>query len=202
MNDDFIRGLKSDWQSQHIDSGRVLARLRRRRWVPHAVLGAEIIVCILAFAVGLWFAWVSTHGAQHRLLFALSAAILLLMAPALGAAAVLARRASLAWDAETPESLLATGIRRAESSLRAIRIGRWHIAVVAAFVIALWALTALGLIQAIDFLVLYTAVCFGVCVAGWAWMAWREKRARSEIAACAQLLQALEVDPPALSSRS
>ena len=194
MNDDFIRSLKSDWQSQDIDAGKVLRRLQRNRWVPHIVLGAEILACALTFLVGLWFVWAAAHHEQHTLLFALSAGVILLTAPALGVASVMARRSSLAWDVETPESLLGVGMRRAESSLRAIRIGRWHIAVIAAFVTTLWVVEALGFIQAIDFLIFYTAVCLAVSTVSWLWMVRRERRVRAEHAACVRLLATLQVD--------
>lgn len=194
MNDEFIRSLRSDWQSQEIDASQVLRRLRRNRWVPQVVLGAEILVCALAFLVGLWFAWVAAHHAEHKLLFTLSAGVLLLTAPALCFASVKARSPSLAWDVETPESLLNIAIRRAESSLRAIRIGRWHIATIAVFVMTLWILEAFGFIQAIDFLIIYTIACLAVAVVSWLWMVWRERRVRSEHAACARLLETLQVD--------
>jgi hypothetical protein len=194
MSDEFIRSLQADWQSQDNGADPILKRLHRNRWTPHVVLGAEILVCALAFLVGLWFAWVAVHHEQHRLLYALSAGIMLLAAPALGVAAVMARRPGLAWDVETPESLLKVGIRRAESSLRAIRIGRWHVAIIAAFVVTLWIAEALGFIHAIEFLILYTAVSLVVCVASWLWMRRREQRVRSEHAACVHLLASLQVD--------
>jgi hypothetical protein len=194
MSDDFIHGLQADWQSQHHDAAKVLRRLQRNRWTPHIVLGAEILVCAVALLVGLWFAWVAAHNEQHKLLYALSAGVLLLIAPALGVAAVMARRPSLAWASETPDALLRVGMRRAESSLRAMRIGRWHIAIIAFFVIMLWACEALGFINAIDFLIFYTMVCLVVSAASWLWMNWREARVRSEYAACVRLLKMLQVD--------
>jgi hypothetical protein len=194
MNDDFLRSLQADWQSQDNDAAKVVRRLHRNRWTPHIVLGAEILVGALTFLVGLWFAWVAVHHDEHALLYSLSAAVLLVAAPALCVAGVMARRRSLAWDVETPESLLNVGIRRAESSLRAIRIGRWHVAIIAAFVTMLWIAEVLGFVQAIDFLILYTTVCVVVSVASWLWMRWRENRVRSEHAACVRLLAALQVD--------
>jgi hypothetical protein len=194
MNDDFIRSLQADWQSQANDADKVLRRLHRNRWTPHIVLAAEILACAVAFLVGLWFAWVAVNHEQHRLLYALSAGVMLLVAPALCIAGVMARRPSLAWDIETPESLLKVGIRRAESSLRAIRIGRWHVAIIAAFVLTLWAAEALGFIHAIDFLIFYSTFCLAASAGSWAWLGWREKRVRSERAACVRLLAALQVD--------
>ena len=194
MSDEFIRSLQGDWQSQDHDATRVLRRLRRTRWMPHVVLGAEIVGCAFALLVGIWFAWVAMHTDEHQLLFALSAAVMLIVAPALCIASVMVRRHSLAWDAETPESLLAVGIRRAETSLSALRIGRWHIAIIAFFVSTLWVLEAIGLIHAIRFLVLYTTVCLAVSTIGWLWMKSREKRLRSERVALARLLATLKVD--------
>ena len=194
MTDDFIRGLQGDWRSQQHGTAEVLHRLRRHRWTPHLVLGGELLACAFAFLVGLWFAWVALHEGPQRLLFALSATILLLSAPALGVAGIWARRASLAWDAETPESLLKVGMRRADSRLRAIRVGRWHIAVIAMFLIALWVIEASGHLHAIDFLTLYTAVCVVISAAGWFLMQRWETRARGEHAACVRLLAELKVD--------
>lgn len=194
MNDNFIRSLQGDWQSQGHDAARVLRRLRRTRWVPHIVLGSEIVGCAVALLVGIWFAWIAAHTWEHKLLFALSAGVLLITAPGLCIASVIVRRHSLAWDAETPETLLQVGMRRTESSLSAIRIGRWHIAVIALFVTTLWILEAIGLIHAVDFLIFYTAVCVVVSAVAWLWMRWREKRLRGEHAALVRLLAALQVD--------
>lgn len=194
MNDNFIRSLQGDWQSQDHDAARVLRRLRRNRWTPHIVLGLEILGCAFALLVGIWFAWVAAHTQEHKLLFALSAGVMLMAAPGLCIASVMARRHSLAWDAETPESLLRIGVRRAEASLQAIRIGRWHIAIIAIFVMTLWVVEALGFIHAIRFLIFYTTVCLAVSAATWLWMLWREKRARGEHAACVRLLATLQVD--------
>src|SRR5687768_8861025 len=138
MSDDFIRDLRADWQSQDHDVAAALQRLRSNRWTPHLSLAAEVSMCVLALAVGVWFAWVAVHNEEHRILFALSAAVVLITAPALGVASLLARRRSLAWDAASPESLLRVGVRRAEASLRAIRVGRWHVAIVGVFVVVLW----------------------------------------------------------------
>jgi hypothetical protein len=194
MNDEFIRSVQADWRTQGNDIDEIVKRLRRNRWTPHVVLGLEILVCVSAFLAGLWFAWVAVHHEQDRLLYVLSAGVMLLTAPALCVAGVMARRASLAWDVETPESLLNVGIRRAESSLRAIRIGRWHVAIIAAFVVTLWVAETLGFVHAVDFLIFYTLICLAVSFAGWLWMGWHEKSVRSEHAACVRLLAALRVD--------
>ena len=191
MTDDLIRSLKSDWQSQEYDVRHVVRRLRRARWTPHLVFVLEVLGCCLALGVGVWFAWVAAHQSEHKLLFALSAAVLLITVPVLGVATALARRPSLAWDDETPESILRIGIRRADASLRTMRLGRWHVVVVAGFVVLLWALQLLKLIDAREFLVFYAAVCLVVSLGSWIWMAWRIRIVRAERDACIRLLATL-----------
>jgi hypothetical protein len=191
MTDELIRRLQLVWQSQQYDASHMVRRLRRARWTPHLVFSFEILGCCLALGVGVWFAWVAAHQSEHKLLMALSAAVLLITVPLLGVATALARRPSLAWDDETPESILRIGIQRADASLRTVRVGRWHIAVVAGFVLLLGALQLLQLIDALDFLVLYASVCFVVSLGSWVWMEWRTRTLRAERDACVRLLASL-----------
>jgi hypothetical protein len=188
MTDELIRSLQRDWQSQEYDVSHVVRRLRRARWTPHLVFVLEVLGCCLALGVGAWFAWAAAHQSEHKLLLALSAAVLLIAVPVLGVATALARRPSLAWDDETPESILRIGIRRADASLQTMRVGRWHVAVVAVFVVLLWALQLLELIDAREFLVLYSSVCLAVSLGSWIWMAWRSRVIRAERDACIRLL--------------
>lgn len=191
MTDELIRSLQRDWQSQEYDASDVIRRLRRRRWTPHLVFALEVLGCCLALGVGAWFAWVAAHQSEHKLLMSLSAAVLLITVPLLGVATALARRPSLAWDDETPESILRIGIQRADASLRVMRVGRWNIAVVAGFVVLLGALQLLKLIDALEFLVFYSSVCLVVSLGSWIWMAWRIRVVRAERDACIRLLATL-----------
>ncbi len=188
MTDELIRELRRDWQSQEFDASQVVRRLRRARWAPHLVLVFEILGCCVALGVGIWFAWVAAHQEEHKLLFVLSAAVLLITAPVLGVATALARRPGLAWDDETPESILRSGIRRADATLQAMRVGRWHIAIIAGFVALLWALQGLKFIQAMEFLLFYSSVCLVVSLGSWIWMAWRTRTLHAERDACIRLL--------------
>jgi hypothetical protein len=191
MTDELIRRLQLEWQSQQYDASHMVRRLRRARWTPHLVFALEILGCCVALGVGVWFAWVAAHQSEHKLLMALSAAVLLITVPLLGVATALARRPSLAWDDETPESILRIGIQRADASLRAMRVGRWHIAVVAGFVVLLGALQLLKLIDALEFLILYGSVCAVVSLGSWVWMARRSRTLRIEREACVRLLATL-----------
>jgi Na+-transporting methylmalonyl-CoA/oxaloacetate decarboxylase beta subunit len=192
MTDELIRSLRSDWQSQEYDATHVIRRLRRARWTPHFVFALEILGCAVALVVGIWFAWLAVHQSEDRLLLALSAAVLLIAVPVLGIATAVARRTGFAWADETPESILRIGIRRADASLRAMRVGRWHLAAVAGFVVLLWVLQLLELIGALEFLVFYTWVCLAVSLVSGIWMAWRIRAVRAERDACIQLLAALQ----------
>lgn len=191
MSDELVGRLQREWQSQPHDSARVLQRLRRNRWTPHLVLGLEIFGSVIALGVGVWFAWVATHQVEHKLLYTLSAATLLIAVPVLAVATAMARRSGLAWHDETPESILRIGKRRAEASLLAMRVGRWHIGVIAVFVAVLWVLQWLGFIQASEFLVLYSLVCLVVSLGSWGWMRWRTEKLIAERDACVTLLSVL-----------
>jgi hypothetical protein len=188
MSDDLVRRLQNDWQSQQYDVSQALRRLQRTRWVPHFILALEVLGCGVALGVGLWFAWMASHHTGHTLLYALSAAILLVSVPVLGVATAWARRSSLAWHDETPESMLRIGIRRSEASLRAMRVGRWHLAVIAGFVALLWALQWFGLIDALEFLIFYSSICLVVSLCSGMWMLWRTKTVSAQRDAYVRLL--------------
>lgn len=196
MTDEFLDELQSTWRGQNVAFAHVHARLKRQRWRPHLALGFELLCAAAVIGVGAWFALMAVrHGS---LLFAMSSGVLLIAAPALAVAAWLARKDSLRWEEETPESVLVLGVRRADASLKVLRLGRVHLAVVGAFVGVLWASELSGLIDARDFLVLYTWVCAAVAAFYLPWLAWRQKRLIRERAACQRLLDDLrdgEQDP-------
>src|SRR5262245_60674458 len=120
MNDDFLRQAQADWRAQDSGASRVLHRLRRGRWTPHALLGFDIIGCALLAGVGLWFSWIAARATHHQILLAISAAVLLASAPMIAVAAVLARRTALHWEDKTSDDILRIGVARAESSLKAL----------------------------------------------------------------------------------
>ncbi len=194
MNDEFLHQLRNTWHSQAHDTEAVLARLRRRRWAPHLALAGQVVGCLLALTTGVWFAWMAVSVPEQRVLFALSAAVMLIVVPPLCWMSMVVRRSVLGWYDETPQSLLLTGIRRADALMQALRLARWHVAVIGAFVAVLWACQFLGLIHAVRFLVFYTAICLLAGTSGLVWIRVRSGRARSEREACMRLLQMLQVD--------
>jgi FtsH-binding integral membrane protein len=195
MKDEFLHDLRETWQSQDHDAAQVMQRLRRRRWMPHLAITAQLLGCAFAVSVGVWFLWRAAYlPQQQRLLFVLSAAVMLVAVPVLCALSIQARCSAIAWHDETPEMLLGSGVRRAENSLRALRVLRWHLSVIVAFVVILWLCQVTGLVHASSFLVFYTIMCAVACAAGGLWMNWRAQHLRSERDACARLLEMLRVN--------
>ena len=56
-----------------------------------------------------------------------------------------------------------------------MRVGRWHVAIIAGFVAVLWTCQLLELIDAVEFLVFYSSVCLAVSLGSWLWMVWRAR---------------------------
>ena len=189
MTDEFLEELQSSWRGQDVALADVLSRLRRRRWRPHLALGFELLMTAVTVGVGVWFASMAVR--LDSLLYGMSAGILLTAAPALAAAAWLARKDSLRWEEETPDAVLISGMRRADASLKVLRLGRVHLAAIAGFVVILWATELAGLISARDFLVLYTLICAATVALYLPWLAWRQKRVKQERAQCQRLLDDL-----------
>ena len=189
MNDEFLEELQTSWRGQDVALSDTLSRLRRQRWRPHLALGFELLATAVTMGVGLWFAWLAVP--LKSLLFGVSAAILLIAAPALAVGAWLARKSTLRWEEETPETLLISGMRRADASLKVLRLGRVHLALIVAFVGVLWVLELGGLIGARSFLVIYTLICGATVALYLPWIAWREKRVNQERAVCRRLLDDL-----------
>jgi hypothetical protein len=68
-------------------------------------LVAEMFGCACGLLADIWFAWVAAHTEQNKVLFSLSAAVMLITIPALCIASAMARRRGLAWDDEAPQIL-------------------------------------------------------------------------------------------------
>jgi hypothetical protein len=189
MNDEMMEELQASWRAQDVALANLQEKLRRRRWRPHLALGIELLCTAGTVGFGVWFAWMAVESGS--LLFAMSAGVLLIAAPALAVAAWVARKDSMRWEDETPESVLALGLRRADASLRVLRLGRVHLAVIGAFVLVLWATELGGLINARRFLVIYSLTCAAMAALYLPWLAWRERRVSQERAECQRLLDDL-----------
>jgi hypothetical protein len=221
-DDDFIRGLRADWCAQQVDKGAaVLGRLRRGRWTPSILMGLEVLQGVVGLLGGAAFLWIATstdrladwmeplyrpHTSTEvvagvfriiRYVFALSGVVMLVSVPALTWMAVRARRGGLRWEDETPEGVLRAGVRRAESSLRANLVGRWNLAALLVFVVALWALAAVGLAP-VWLIAELTVFYLGVIAGAWLWLDLRLGRVRKELDTCVALLSQYEASEGAV----
>jgi hypothetical protein len=187
MTDDFLREARAGWLA--IDADRphdIEARMKRTRLAPLLFVIAEIAGASIAILIGVWFAVIAVE--TGRLVFVLSAVVLLSTIPAFTFAIVMARRGTLRWEDETPEGVLRHGLRRARASLAAVRFGWWGIGVVALFVAILWTTQLGGWLDEMGFLLFYTATSL-VTVGVYAlWLRWRRPRLEAERAECERLL--------------
>jgi hypothetical protein len=218
MTDDFIRRLQSEWRAQPIDRSVMIGRLRRGRWTPRLLLWLEVLQGVVGVAFGAAFLWLALDPDRLSLLLVsafdrqavskediaylarmlrwmLGAGGLVMLAavPPLAWAAVRARLDGLKWEDETPESVLRFGLRRVDASLRANRLGRWHVWVLLAFVAGLWGLALVGLAPV--FFLAQMTILYLLAIAGvWIWLDLRRERLRREMEACLRLLQELGAD--------
>ncbi len=218
MTDEFIRELQTRWRTQPVDGASVVARLRRERGTPRLLLGLEIVQAVVGILSGVVFVWLALDASllarwlggliearfaspeeatgylrTLRILLGAGGAVMLTTVPPLAWAAISARRAGLAWENETPESVLRAGLRRADSSLRANRIGRWHVFVLLAFVAGLWALPLVGLTPVL--VVASMTLIYLLSIAPfWIWLDLRRERLRREIETCLGLLKEYEAE--------
>ncbi len=197
MTDEFLGEVQKAWLAKDAEVERVRLRMRRARWAPHIMLVSELVGACVAIAGGLWFALMALN--TRSVLYAVSAVTLIALPPFFVWLSIKLRRKGLAWEDTTPEAVLHTGVRRAEASRAAIRLGWWSISAMALFLVALWALQAAGAVSAVDFLIFYTTVCALACAAMAIWLTWRTKQVRQEHAACLRLLREYETtaDPAA-----
>lgn len=218
MADDFIRELQVRWTAQPVDGAAVVARLRQGRATPRLLLWLEVVQGVVGVVFGLVFVWLALDAAALErwvgplvegrfsspealgsylatlcVLLGAGGVVMLASVPPLAWAAIAVRRETVRWEDETPESVLRAGLRRADGSLRANRIGRLHAFVLLAFVLGLWALPAFG--AAPVFLVASLTLVYLVTIAMlWIWLDLRRERLRRELETCLALLQDYEAE--------
>ncbi|MGD2131918.1 MAG: hypothetical protein PVI23_03940 [Maricaulaceae bacterium] len=198
MSDDFLKEHQADWLAQHgtpDEFEAVRAKLRSERWRPQRTLVLESAAALVGATFGAGFAWVSIKTGS--VLYALAAIVMLAGLPGAMAINVFLRREGFAWDDETPESLLCTGLKRTNAALRAAHFSWAAPGLFLAFVIALWTGVALGYIAEAWFAVTYTFFTALVFAASWIGIRRAVRRLRRERATYARLLAEFEGDKPA-----
>jgi hypothetical protein len=178
MTDDFLDGLKGDWERQSIEVTAVRARLERWRWLPHLTLAAEIAWAVVGVSAVAWFAWMAVR--ERDLFFVLCALSLAATAPPFTLALIRARLPSLGSPDESPEGLLCHALARAHASEAALRLGRLSCWMLLAIAATFWACEAAGLIRHAYALAFITAFWIVASVAGFIWIGWRTRRIARE----------------------
>jgi hypothetical protein len=192
MADEFMDKLRTEWRDQDTGALGSRPRLPRGRFTPHLSFAFEVAICSATFVIGLLFVRRALDTGTP--IYAYAAAALIATSCALVAALFDARRSSFAWRDETPAQLVRTGVERAEATLRAIRVGRWHVLAIAAFVVLLWGLELTGRLGAGRFLILYSLLCVALTAAAWVWLGRGERTARRRVAAYRELLAEYDLD--------
>jgi Na+/melibiose symporter-like transporter len=190
MSDDFLKDHQADWRAQPDDFTAARDRLQRERWKPHVQLAAAIASAVVGIVTGVVFAAMAT--ATGKLLFVMAAVVMGVGLPGAMAISVVLQRKAFVWDDETPESLLRTGVRRADATLRTARFGWSAFVLIGGFILALWVAERLGYIEETWFVIVYTVV--GAVTLGFAWLGMRGRidRLQRERANLARLLAELE----------
>lgn len=148
---------------------------KNARWRRKIVqLGWDLALgcAIAAMVAGVWFGFLAWKLASP--MFAMLAVVLVLAAPALAVALVVARPDRPGEESEPPESIVVDSIQRADAALRIVRLGRAHVGVVSSYVLLLWICEVGGMISAGRFLIFFTFACTVTAAAFLPWLARRE----------------------------
>ena len=192
MSDDFLKEHQAAWRAQPDEFQAVRDKLKRERWAPHRALAIQVVSAAVGIAFGVSFG--AAALATGSVLYALAAVVMAVGLPGAMAIAALLRRDGFAWDDETPESLLRTGVRRADASLKAVRFAWSAPGLFAAFVIALWIGVGLGYIEQAWFAVMYTGITVFVLALTWPKIILELRRLKRERATYARLLAEYEAE--------
>jgi hypothetical protein len=163
------------------------------RWRGKIVqLGWDLALCcaIAAMFAGLWLAFLAWQHASP--MFAMFAIVLVLAAPALAVALVVARPGPPGEEGEPPECAIVDGLHRFDSSLRIIALGRAHVWVFTSYVVVMWICEAGGMVSLKGLLVFMTFASTVTAVGYLPWLAGRERRLYDERAELQRRLGEIE----------
>ena len=186
MADDFIEALKDDWTGG--EAAAAVVRLRRRRWIPHALIAADLLGAVTMALFGAVYA---VLAARYRdLLFGLSAIAMLLVGVPLIVSGVRMRWRALAWQDETSEGVLQSSLQRLGATQRVLDLARWASAVLFALTAVIWFVSLAGWVrEPRATLLLISATWLLGGALSLVWVQCRRKGVGREIAACERLLR-------------
>ena len=127
---------------------------------------------------GIWLGYYAWQVASQP--YAMLAVVLLLSAPMLAAAVILARPDPPAETGVSCAGAFVVSIQRVDSSLRVVRFCRAHLGVAGSFVFVLWFCQLGGYYRLMEFLVFYSLACAAAAAAFLPWLASCERRLYDE----------------------
>jgi len=140
--------------------------------------GLALACAIAGIVAGVWCAFLSWKISSPMV--GMLAVLLVLAAPALTVALIVARPDDPAGAGEPPESVLVDRIHRTESALRIVGLGRAHVGVIASYVVVMWICEFAGMVSLKGLLIFLTLACAVTAVAYLPWLASRERRLYEE----------------------
>lgn len=186
MDDPDIETLRAGWHDAGGETELRLRAIRRRRWLPVIVTGAEVGAATVTALLGAWLIW---HGLRaHIAAYSTLGAPLFACGFSLSIVLADARRASLTWRDETPGDLLRTGLRQVEASLRVIDIMRWYAVGILLFLIATRIVNLVKGEAHGPYTWLATGGGVTICGLYWLWLTGRRRKSRIEQRILARLL--------------
>jgi hypothetical protein len=162
----------------------------RRRQLLRLAWNFALIYVVAAMVAGVWLAFIAWKLASQPL--GMLAAILLLSAPMLAVAVMLARPDDPAVAGNPPASAFVAAIHRVDDVLRIVRLSRAHVGVASSFVFVLWFCQLTGYVRLMEFLVFYTFACMVTAAACLPWLASCERRLHDARAEYRRLLGDVE----------
>jgi hypothetical protein len=166
---------------------------RRRRQFLRLAWNFALVIVTAAMGAGAWLAFIAWQHASQPL--GMLSVALLLSAPMLAVAVILARSVGSTAPGESLASASVDAIHQVDDSLLILRLCRAHIGVASSFVFVLWFCQLTGYVRLMEFLVFYTVACTVAAVACLPWLAARERRLYDDRAEYRRLLGETESTP-------
>jgi ABC-type polysaccharide/polyol phosphate export permease len=191
MSDAFLNEMKDHWQSIAIDPQddrfeRLKTRVRRRRTLSLLWIVLELLTTMSCIYAGLYMLQ------QGGLLAWLTAGVLVLVIPGMFIWSFMTQRSNLHLEEQSPTGYLQAEHRNLLTSLKVLRIMKAHCWGLAGFVLLLWLLEIAGLLGAVDFMLLYTALTILVVTIVGLILRRRRPRLKARLVQCEKLLKELD----------
>ena len=145
-----------------------------------------LVFAAAALVAGAWLAFDAWKLGSQR--HAMIAVVLLLSAPVLAVAVILARPRGSIDAGNSRAGILVDAIHQVDDSLRMVQLCRAHIGVACAGACVFWVCEWFGYYRLMEFLVFFTVACIVTAAACLPWLASRERRLYDDRAEYRRLL--------------